>query len=121
MTPLTGYLRRRDLLLFDTVGVCALTKEQFVREAFCLPTQPLCATIFLAGVPAVISAKRDAAIAEVYNSASITAIDGMPIVRMARQRGYTAERCAGARYYGADVQGRHQAGENTLFLRRKKQ
>ena len=94
MTEAVGYLTARDFVILDTVGFCAFTREQFVREAFSLPTEPVSATIFLAGIPAVIAAKKNAKLADLYNTATISAIDGMPIVKMARRKGFNVERCA---------------------------
>jgi N-acetylglucosaminyldiphosphoundecaprenol N-acetyl-beta-D-mannosaminyltransferase len=88
------YQRKRDLYIFNSVGVCATTKEQFVEEVFRLPVQPISASVVLIGVPAVISSKENPEIARMYSKATIAAIDGMPIVKMARSRGLKCERCA---------------------------
>lgn len=88
------YKRERDYLVFGVVGVCAMTREEFVSEVFSLPTCPVSATVNLVGVPAVISAKEDSNIAEVFNNSSLAAIDGMPIVRISQRRGFKCERCA---------------------------
>ena len=77
------------------VGVCAITKKEFVREVFTVPTTPVSATIDLIGVPAVIQAKENPKIAEIYNKSTIAAIDGMPIVKMGRKKGLACERCSG--------------------------
>jgi N-acetylglucosaminyldiphosphoundecaprenol N-acetyl-beta-D-mannosaminyltransferase len=94
MTGVAGYIRERDFTVCDTVGLCALTKEQFVKETFNLPVEPVSATVVLVGIPAVVSAKEDAGIAEIYNKATMAVIDGMPIIKMARRKGFNAERCA---------------------------
>lgn len=88
------YQKKRDFYIFDSVGVCATTKEQFVEDVFRLPVQPISASIALIGVPAVISSKEDPEIARMYSKATVAAIDGMPIVKMARSRGFKCERCA---------------------------
>lgn len=88
------YQKKRDFDIVGVVGVCATTREQFVEAAFALPTEPVSATIDLIGVPAVISAKQDPKIAEMYNSATMAAIDGMPIVKLGRRKGFSCERCA---------------------------
>ena len=88
------YQRKRDFEIWGLVGICATTRDEFVREAFSMPTSPESATIDLVGVPALISSKKDPELSEVYNSATMAAIDGMPIVKMARRRGFDCERCA---------------------------
>ena len=76
------------------MGVCATTREEFVREVFSMPTEPISATVDLVGVPAIISAKEDSKIAEMYNNSTMAAIDGMPIVKIGRKKGLKCERCA---------------------------
>ena len=88
------YQRKRDFEVCGVVGVCATTKKEFVREVFSMPTSPVSATVDLVGVPAIISAKEDPQIAEMYNKSTMAAIDGMPIVKIGRRKGFTCERCA---------------------------
>lgn len=88
------YIRKRDFVICGTVGVCAMTKKQFVKEVFELPVSQESATINLVGIPAVVSAKENYKIAEIYEGATISAIDGMPIVNLARKKGFHCERCA---------------------------
>lgn len=47
-----------------------------------MPTSPVSATVDLVGVPAIISAKENPKIAEMYSQATMAAIDGMPIVKL---------------------------------------
>ena len=88
------YRLTRDMTVCGAVGLCTLTREAFVRAVFDLPTEPISAAVFLAGVPAVVAARENPEIAALYARASITAIDGMPIVRRARRQGFVCERCA---------------------------
>lgn len=88
------YQRKRDYTVCGIVGVCAITRDEFIKEAFSMPTVPISATINLVGVPAIISAKEDPKIAEMYANASMVAIDGMPIVKIARKKGFKCDRCA---------------------------
>jgi len=88
------YQRKRDFTVCGVVGVCATTKEEFLREAFSMPTEPVSGTIDLVGVPAVISAKEDPKVAQMYASCSFAAIDGMPIVKIGQKKGINCERCA---------------------------
>lgn len=88
------YRRKRDFVVCGIVGVCAMTKKQLIDEVFALPVVPVSATIDLAGVPAVISAKENNEIAQMYDRATMTIIDGMPIVKIGRRKGFNCERCA---------------------------
>lgn len=88
------YQRKRDFTVCGIVGVCATTKREFIDEVFSMPTTPVSATVDLVGVPAIVSAKENPKIAEMYNKATMAAIDGMPIVNIGRRKGYNCERCA---------------------------
>ena len=87
------YQRKRDIKICN-VGISPTTREEFVKEAFSMPVYPVSGTINLIGVPAVVAAKESPQIAEIYESASFAAIDGMPLVKMARKKGFLCERCA---------------------------
>lgn len=88
------YRRKRDFKVCGIVGVCAMTKKQLINELFALPVEPVSATVDLAGVPAIISAKENSKVAEMYENATMTIIDGMPIVKIGRKKGFNCERCA---------------------------
>ena len=88
------YQRKRSFTVCG-VGFCPTTRAEFVKEAFSMPTAPVSGTIVFVGVPAVISAKEDSKVAEMYAASSFAAIDGMPIVKIARKKGFNCERCAG--------------------------
>ena len=90
----TVYKRKRDFTVCGIVGVCATTREEFIKEVFSMPTKPISATIDLVGVPAIISAKENPKVAEMYASATMAAIDGMPIVKLGRKKGFKCDRCA---------------------------
>lgn len=94
MVGTEAYIKKRDFTVCGIVGVCATTREQFVKDVFRLPTEPVSATINLVGVPAVISAKEDPKVAQMYSNATMAAIDGMPIVKKGRKKGFTCDRCA---------------------------
>lgn len=87
------YQRKRDLMVCG-IGFCPTTREEFVKEAFTMPTEPVSGTIDLIGVPGIISAKEDPKVAEMYSASSFAAIDGMPIVKIARKKRFNCERCA---------------------------
>ena len=88
------YIKKRDFTVCNIVGVCATTREGFVKEVFSMPTTPVSATVDLVGVPAIISAKENPEIADMYSHATMAAIDGMPIVKIGRKKGFHCERCA---------------------------
>lgn len=71
-----------------------MTKKEFVREVFSMPTTPVSATVNFVGVPAINSAKENPKYAEMYNQSTMAAIDGMLIVKMGRRKGFLCERCA---------------------------
>lgn len=48
------YRRERDFAVCGAVGICAMTRAEFVRAVFSLPVKPVSAAVFLAGVPARI-------------------------------------------------------------------
>ena len=80
-----------------------------------MPTSPVSATVDLVGVPAIISAKENPKIAEMYSQATMAAIDGMPIVKIGRRKGFTCERCAAPDIMGMVLK-KALDRENTLFL-----
>ena len=87
------YQRKRDLKVCG-VGFCPTTREEFVKEAFSMPVEPVSGTIDLIGVPGINSAHEDPEVAEMYAACSFAAIDGMPVVKIARKKGFECERCA---------------------------
>ncbi len=86
---------RRAFYVCNSVGICPMTRKEFVEQLFDLPTEPVSATVDLVGMPAVVSSKSDPTIADMYNSSTMAVIDGMPLVRKARRKGYKCERCSG--------------------------
>lgn len=88
------YRRERNFAVCDSVGVCAMTREQLVKEVMELPVFPVSASVVLVGVPAVVMAKENPEYAQMYEKATIAAIDGMPIVKIGRKKGILCERCA---------------------------
>ncbi len=94
------YQRPRDFYLCNAVGFCAMKKEEFVNELFSLPTTPVSATINLVGVPGIISAREDPEVKETYKNATIVAIDGMPVVKTGRKKGFDCDRCAAPDFMG---------------------
>ena len=88
------YRRKRDFTVCNAVGICATTKEEFVREVFSMPTEPVSGSVCLIGIPAVIYARENPDIAKIYNNCTLAAIDGMPIVKIGKKKGIKCERCS---------------------------
>lgn len=87
------YQKKRSFTVCG-IGFCPTTREEFIQEAFSMPTIPVSGTIDLVGVPGIISAKENPKVAEMYAASSFAAIDGMPIVKIAQKKGFHCERCA---------------------------
>lgn len=109
------YQRKRDFTVCGVVGVCATTREEFVKEAFSMPTAPVSGTIDLVGVPAIISAKEDPMVAQMYSQASMAAIDGMPIVKIGRHKGFVCERCSAPDVMGMMLEESVRQGKTHYF------
>ena len=108
------YQRQRDFTICS-VGFCPTTREEFIDEAFSMPTTPVSATINLIGVPGVISAHENKIIADIYASSTFAAIDGMPIVKIARKKGYNCERCAAPDVMGMMFEESIRQGKTHFF------
>ena len=80
----SAYKKERDLLVCGAVGVCTTTRKELVEEIMSIPVTPVSASVVLVGVPVVVMAKEDPEIREIYDKATIAAIDGMPIVNYCR-------------------------------------
>ena len=90
---MSNYQRKREFTICG-VGFCPTTRKEFVEEAFSMPISPVSGTINLIGVPAVNSAQENKEAAEAFSKCSFAAIDGMPIVKIAKKIGFNCERCA---------------------------
>ncbi len=84
----------RNYQLCGVVGVTACTRNRLINNIFRLSSGFSTSTVNLIGIPAVISAKEDPMVAQVYRDATIAAIDGQPIVVLSRLHGLKSERCA---------------------------
>lgn len=102
MMPQKGYIRKRDFTVLNAVGVCAETKSDCIREIMALPTSPCSANVVMIGVPMAVAAREHPEYAELFNNAAYAAIDGMPIVKIGRKKGFPCDRC-GARDIMADI------------------
>lgn len=109
------FTRKRDFTVLNSVGVCATTKEQFVKEVMNLPTSPISATVTLIGIPAAVMAREHTEYADIYNNATIAAIDGMPIVKMGRRKEFVCERCSAPDTMGLLFQESVRQGKSHFF------
>ncbi len=89
------YRRKRDFTVLGDIELCAATREQFAEEVFSFPTAPISVAVTFVGVPGVVLAREDPEYAEAVASSTFAAMDGMPLVRMAKKGGIMCERCAG--------------------------
>ncbi|MCL2051995.1 MAG: WecB/TagA/CpsF family glycosyltransferase [Lachnospiraceae bacterium] len=89
------YIKNRDFYIYNTVGVNVTTLDYLIEELFKLPVSPISAAVLLVGIPAIVSAVEDSELASIYNKATIAAIDGMPLVKKARKKGFKCDRCSG--------------------------
>lgn len=87
--------KARNIRVLDKLELCAMTKSDLVAELFKLPTKPLSASIYVAGMPGAVASKENEGMANLYNRATISTIDGMPFVKIAKSKGINCERCSG--------------------------
>jgi N-acetylglucosaminyldiphosphoundecaprenol N-acetyl-beta-D-mannosaminyltransferase len=111
----TTYQVKRDFIVCGVVGVCATTKNEFVNKVFSITTDAMSGTVDLIGVPAIISAKEDPKIAQMYNASTLAAIDGMPLVRKGRKLGFNSERCAAPDIMGSVFEESVKQGKTHYF------
>ena len=109
------YKYPRSFEVLDIVGLCPLTRKNFVETLFSLPKTPASATISLVGIPAVVSAIENPDIAKIYNSSTMSVIDGMPFVKKARKMGYECERCSGPDIMGMVFEESIKRGASHFF------
>ena len=110
-----AYIRKRDFMVLNAVGVCATTREGFVKEIKELPISPVSATVVLIGVPAAVMAREHSEYADIFNHATLAAIDGMPIVKMGRKKGFVCERCSAPDTMGLLFQESIRTGKSHFF------
>ncbi len=111
----SAYIKPRDFRVCDMVSVSATTLADCVTEIYDLPTAPVSATIDLVGVPAIISASENEEIKEMYASATMAIIDGMPLVKQGRKLGFTCDRCAAPDIMGPIFEEGLQRGATHYF------
>ena len=87
------YRRNRDCSICG-VGFCVMTKEQLIDEIFRLPIESVSASVSLVGVPGIISANENSDVAKTYENSTMVIIDGMPIVKICKKKGFICDRCA---------------------------
>ena len=109
------YQQKRDIKYCGVVGLCAVSQEEFLHKVFELPTDPVSATVDFIGVPGVISAKEDMKVAEVFNACTFAAMDGMPLVKVAKKKGINCERCAGPNVMGPIFEESVKQGKTHYF------
>lgn len=83
-------------LTIGKVGFNAMKQEELIGLIEDIPMRDdSCAYVVFAGVPSVVLAHEAEEVAASQNGATICAMDGMPIAKMALKRGIECERCGG--------------------------
>ena len=77
------------------VGFNAMTQTELVQLIEDIPLSGGSAYVVFCGVPGVVLADSSKEIADSQNNATLCAMDGMPIARIARKKGIVCERCGG--------------------------
>lgn len=89
------YKLSRDFVIWNQVAFNAGTLEENIERIYALPKLPYANYICLVGVPALVSAQKNVKLAEVFNNATMTVVDGMPIVKRARKLKLKCDRFSG--------------------------
>lgn len=96
---LDSHIVERDFYLWDAIGFNAFTREKCIDAIFEVNRISMetgvSTFVTFSGVPAAISAVENNELKKVYASATLTLMDGMPIVKKARRRGIACDRCCG--------------------------
>lgn len=82
-------------LQIGEVGFNAMRQDALVRAISDIPVDEGSAYVVFCGVPGVVLADSSPAIAASLNEATICAMDGMPIAKIAKKRNLDCERCGG--------------------------
>ena len=85
---------KRDFAIWNQISFCAGTLEKNIERIYQLKNEQESAYICLVGVPFMVWAQKDPELAMIVNSSTMTAVDGMPIVRRARRLGIVCDRFA---------------------------
>lgn len=89
------YKVKRNFLIWGRLGVCAMTRKECIDKMFQLTCGTFGASVDLLGIPMSVRSMENADFVSMFNNATMTIIDGMPIVKMCRKTGITCERCSG--------------------------
>lgn len=92
---MSEYQVKRDFMIWNQIGFNAGSFSQMMDKLLALPTEPHAAYVCLVGVPLLTEAQRDPALARLLNEATLTVVDGMPIVKRARKLGLVCDRFSG--------------------------
>lgn len=82
-------------LQIGEVGFNAMKQDELVRAIAEISVEDSSAYVVFCGVPGVVLANSSPAIAASLNEATICAMDGMPIAKIAMKRELVCERCGG--------------------------
>lgn len=83
-------------LKIGKVGFNAMKQEELIGLIEDIPLRSdSCSYVVFAGVPSLVLAHESDEVAASQNNATICAMDGMPVAKMALKRGIECERCGG--------------------------
>lgn len=85
----------RNFSIWGKLNICAMTKSQCVDSIFALTSKKESSSVDLLGIPMAVRAMNNLEYQKMYNEATMTIIDGMPVVKMCRSFGINCERCSG--------------------------
>lgn len=89
------YKVKRNFRIWDRLDICAITKRECIDTIYELLDLPICSSVDLLGIPMSVQAMEKKELADMYNNATMTIVDGMPVVKMCRKAGIVCERCSG--------------------------
>lgn len=85
----------RNFSIWGKLNICAMTKSECIKSIFELTSTNESSSVNLLGIPMAVRAMNNLEYQTMYNEATMTIIDGMPVVKMCRRLGLECERCSG--------------------------
>lgn len=86
---------KRNFSIWGKLNICALTRQQCVDRMFELTELEEVSSVDLLGIPMAVRSMKNDDFIKMYNEATMTIIDGMPVVKMCKSVGIDCERCSG--------------------------
>ena len=86
---------KRNISIWGKIDICAMTKSQCIDSIFELTKKQESSSVDLLGIPMAVRSMKNKDYQDMYNDATMTIIDGMPVVKICRSYGLECERCSG--------------------------